>query len=423
MERLKHQYMTHRGKTGAPSMFFAGLVVPIGLWILCGNVAAAQGVTIESMLMAPAQAILSNQNISVTVIFKNPGNDVAQFSFPEGVLFELTRGEQQTRLPATCEAVSGKQELSLAPGAYSEQQFSIPIPAVMSGFARLTMIDPPSNTVILEIADGGGTVTGEDKVEPPPFREEGKLEAMESKIQPYLANLSFYDPIYFLAGADPEKSKFQLSFKYRLFREQSLLSERSPVLRGLHFAYTQTSYWNLESDSAPFEDTSYKPELFFVSPSFDLKLPWLYTANAQIGAQHESNGRGGDASRSTNILYFKPIFMFAGKSEDAGIMIAPRFMVYVGNDVKTNPDLPDYRGHVDLEIMTGLLEGFVLDTHLRYGQKGGSAQFDLSYPLTELLGSNIDLYFYTQYYTGYAESLLHYDRKESALRFGFSIAR
>ncbi|MBI9087181.1 MAG: phospholipase A [Desulfobacterales bacterium] len=423
MERLKHLFMKPRGKTGAPARLWAGLVVPVGLWILCGNVTAAQGVTVESMLVPPSQAIISNQSISVTVIFKNPGSKVARFSFPNEVIFELTRGEQQTRLPAVWMAAPVKHELFLTPGAFSEQQFSIPVPAVVSGYARLKMIDPPSNTVILEIANSGENVSGEDRPEPPPPGGETKLEAMESKIRPYLANLSFYDSNYFLAGADPKKSKFQLSFKYRLFREHSLLSERSAILQGMHLAYTQTSYWDLKSDSAPFEDTSYKPELFFVSPSFDLKLPWLYTANAQIGAQHESNGRGGDASRSTNILYFKPIFMFAGKSEDAGIMIAPRFMVYVGNDVKTNPDLPDYRGYVDLEIKTGLLEGFILDTHFRYGEKGGSAQFDLSYPLTELLGSNVDLYFYTQYYIGYAESLLHYDRKESALRFGFSIAR
>ena len=237
---------------------------------------------------------------------------------------------------------------------------------------------------------------------------------MESKIQPYFSNLFFYEPIYFLVGTDPEKSKFQLSFKYSLFRDDSPLAERYPLFKGLHFAYTQTSFWDLESDSAPFEDTSYKPEIFYVSPAFDLEIPHLYTANLQIGARHESNGRGGTLSRSTNTVYVKPIFMFAGKDEESGIMVAPKFMAYLGNDGHTNPDLPDYRGHFDLEIKTGFLKSFVFDTHLRYGQQGGSAQFDLTHPMPAVLGDNIDLYFYAQYFTGYAESLLHYDRKESA---------
>ena len=423
MEHLNRLFLKSRTKTGAPIGFLAGPVILIGLWILGGNVTAAHAMSAESMLVAPSYAVPAGQSALVTAIFKNPGNAIARLSFQNGVRFELSWGDRQTTLSAAWTGASGQSELILEPGAYREQRFSLPIPAMAPGYARLKMLDPPSNSMILEIAEGGTALPAEDTREPIRSEGQAKLEAMESKIQPYLANLFFYEPMYFLAGADPSKSKFQLSFKYRLFRKDSLLAKQSTILKGLHFAYTQTSYWDLESDSAPFEDTSYKPELFFVSPSFDLKLPWLYTANAQIGVQHESNGRSGIASRSTNILYLKPIFMFARKSEDAGIMIAPRFMVYVGNDDHTNPDLPDYRGHVDLEIKTGLLSGFVLDTHLRYGERGGSAQFDLSYPLTELLGSNIDLYFYTQYYTGYAESLLYYDEKESALRFGFSIAR
>jgi phospholipase A1/A2 len=423
MKPFRRGCLTPRGKTAIPSWISAVLVVSVGWWALCGNITAAHAAAVESILAAPSYAVPPHQSVWVTVIFKNPGNALVRFPLENGIRFELTGKDQPITLPAVWEGGPDQHALSLAPGAYSEQRFSLPIPAMAPGYARLKMLAPPSNSVILEIAASPADVSGEEKAGPPSLEGEATLAAMESKIQPYFANLFFYDPIYFLVGADPGKSKFQLSFKYRLFREDAPLAKKSPFFKGLHIAYTQTSFWNLTSDSAPFEDTSYKPEFFYISPGFNLNLPRLYTANLQIGAQHESNGRDGVDSRSTNTLYIKPVFMFAGKSEDAGIMVAPKIMAYVGNDAHTNPDLPDYRGHVDLEIKAGFLESFVLDTHLRYGEKGGSAQFDLTYPLTALLGSNVDLYFYTQYYTGYAESLLHYDRKESALRFGFSIAR
>ena len=46
------------------------------------------------------------------------------------------------------------------------------------------------------------------------------LDALFSLYQPYMINISAYEPIYFLFGADPEDSKFQFSLKYRPFDEQ-----------------------------------------------------------------------------------------------------------------------------------------------------------------------------------------------------------
>jgi outer membrane phospholipase A len=51
------------------------------------------------------------------------------------------------------------------------------------------------------------------------------------------------------------------------------------------------------------------------------------------------------------------------------------------------------------------------------------AQVDPSYPLMQFLDKNLSLYLYSQHFTGYGESLLRYDERSWALRFGFAIYR
>ena len=100
-----------------------------------------------------------------------------------------------------------------------------------------------------------------------------KLEAIEEIYQPYFKNLSAYKPTYFLVGADPSNSKFQFSFKYQFLGDQGSWAQAHPWVKGFHFVYTQTSFWDLKSVSAPFEDTSYKPDFFYLTPNLVTDTP------------------------------------------------------------------------------------------------------------------------------------------------------
>jgi outer membrane phospholipase A len=249
------------------------------------------------------------------------------------------------------------------------------------------------------------------------------LDSLFTLYQPYLVNLAAYEPLYFLVGANPEKSKFQISFKYRFFNPEMELFEDSGWLKGLHFGYTQTSFWDLKSDSAPFEDTSYKPELFYLSPNIKSRPAWMQGLFFQTGFQHESNGRGGDLSRSTNLLYAKPFFVFYDEGTQLGIQVAPKMWAYVHNDDDTNPDLNDYRGYFDLEIKLGKADSLVLGSHLWWADEGASTQLDLTYPLDWFLFHNFDFYLQVQYVNALAESLLDYRERTEALRLGLAIVR
>lgn len=249
------------------------------------------------------------------------------------------------------------------------------------------------------------------------------LESFFSLYQPYVANIAAYEPMYFLVGTDPAKSRFQVSFKYRLFNADGPLARSHPWVEGFHLAYTQGSLWNLRSGSAPFEDTSYQPEAFFLSDNLASRAETPRGLFLQTGLRHESNGRGGELSRSTNFLYLEPVFILFDPSSRLGVQLAPRVWGYLNNDRHHNRDLPDYRGYFDLRIKFGRADTFVVGTSLRWAAKGPSAQVDVTYPLHRLLFDNLDLYFQIQYVNALAESLIEYRQRTEALRLGIAIVR
>ena len=249
------------------------------------------------------------------------------------------------------------------------------------------------------------------------------LDSLFTLYQPYIGNIGAYKPMYFLLGTDLSKSKFQISFNYRFFNPESGVAERHPWVKGFHFGYTQTSFWDLKSSSAPFEDNSYQPELFWVSKNFIAAGSTVKGVFLQSGFQHESNGRGGDESRSTNFLYVQPIFILYSNASHYGLQIAPKIWAYVNNDDDTNPDLDRYRGYFDLGLKIGKMDSFVLDTSFRWADEGASLQLDLTYPLHRFFFKTLDIYLHAQYSNALAENLIDYQDRSHAFRLGFSVVR
>jgi len=283
--------------------------------------------------------------------------------------------------------------------------------------------DEPSPPILSSGSELSESGTGEaDTEEDLPLRYPS-IDSMFTLYQPYLDHVSAYQPMYFLIGTDPGESKFQFSFKYRLVSPDSSLAKRYRFMDGFHFAYTQTSYWDLASSSLPFEDTSYKPELFYISPNIDTGLSRTSGLFLQTGIQHESNGQGGDDSRSTNFLYARSIFASYNEKTTFGFMISPKVWAYVDNDEDANKDLPDYRGYFDLDLICGFADGLTVDSSLGWAREGGSIQIDATYPLNRISRGISGLYLHVQYVNMLAESLLNYDERTEAIRIGVSIVR
>ncbi len=259
-------------------------------------------------------------------------------------------------------------------------------------------------SLLLILAAGSASVAQEDK-------------AFSEKFSPNEA-------IYFSVGwRERTNARFQLSFKYRFINPDPSIAGVQGFLRDVYFAYTQTSFWDLESESAPFRDTSYKPSLFY------LKEPRRRGA-AQVsfglrsGFGHESNGRDGEASRSINFFFVRPIWVF-NLSRGYNFTLQPKFHLFIG-DLSDNPDIAEYRGHVDFDLALEKPHGWKLAASLRKGTRGGrgSILVDLSYPTERLIGGSFYAYLHLQYFAGWGESILDYNRKAPAqYRMGILIAR
>ena len=387
------------------------------LIILFSTISFAGG--IETVIDPPKKNLQAGQTTVFAVYFHNSEDKSVQVDVPDSIICRLTANDQSLDVKAYSVLSTSKHKIIICAGCFEKVQYTLALPSTIEG--AVTMAIPDFENARTMFAVHSTSSLEESKSDEIAYQEFDTLDSLYELYQPYLKNIAAYQPMYFLVGTNPEKSKFQFSFKYRFFNPESTLGKKYPWVKGFHFAYTQTSFWDLKSESKPFEDTSYKPEFFFLSPN--IGVPWARGFFVKGGFQHESNGRGGEDSRSTNFLYIKPIYIAYDKNTKLGIMIAPKIWAYISNQDETNPDLKYYRGYFDLETKLGKADSFVLGSHFRWAKEGGSIELDLTYPLHRFIFKNLNLYFQAQYVNALAESLLNYRDRTEALRLGFAIVR
>jgi outer membrane phospholipase A len=196
---------------------------------------------------------------------------------------------------------------------------------------------------------------------------------------------------------------------------------------GFYLAYSQTSFWDIGGDSNPFFDTSYRPELLYLwEQSNPAWLPGMTRFDVEAGLRHNSNGRGGDDSRTINTVYVRPVFTFGDPGTGRGffLAVAPELYEYLGA-LRDNPDAPEFFGYGNLRLIAGWRGGLQLAAMGRLGSTWdkGALQLDLTYPLRKLTRNNLDLYLDAQFFTGYGESLLEYNQSTTSFRLGVALVR
>ncbi len=245
---------------------------------------------------------------------------------------------------------------------------------------------------------------------------EGVAPREEDRVQRFVDGFRAHEPLYFSFGwRDGTNARFQFSFRYRFVRDADW---KPGFWRNLHFGYTQTSVWDLESESAPFHDTSYRPSFFYRGRGRGRLVAF------EAGLEHESNGQDEPKSRSLNVFFLRPEWLLA-EWGDVKLRVAPKFYAYVG-DLSDNPDIDHYRGYVDLLTRVGTDEGSEVALLVRRGTRKhyGSYQLDITVPLDKLRPVSFDAYLHIQLFNGWGESLLDYDRKlPSQVRVGIMLVR
>jgi outer membrane phospholipase A len=402
--------------------FFPVHIVLLLLLSISSSASAASGIT--TMLRFSELNIRAGETVQIKAYFYNEGGDVCEFDLPDSLAIRIKSSDGASLLVTAIETDNSIKAI-LQPKEFVTKEYNLVLPEHYNGPQEISLADSPETALLVNIIDEKYVKKDDNTASSQKILNDyyPSMDSLFSLYQPYVVNFSVYEPIYFLLGTDPSESKFQISMKYRPFNPAGSLSRKYPWLSGLNFAYTQTSFWNLASDSAPFEDTSYKPEALYLTRNWPNRPSWLKGLFFQGGIQHESNGRDGVSSRSTNTVYFKPIFIFYDEDNGLGLQFSPKLFTYFNNSEKNNRDLPDYRGNVEFEIKLGEARGLVSSTYLRFADKGRSVQTNLSYPVSRLLKNNFDLFFHVQYSYSLAESLINYKDRTQALRIGFSIVR
>jgi outer membrane phospholipase A len=396
--------------------------VVIILLVFSANVACAD--EIKTIVSLTQTRFIARGAVEFSLYFHNTGDRRVTIALPETVQCVLINQQGSKNIKAVLVSSLPEDQYKLDPKQFLETRYRFNIPDNLDGAVQMHLVDYKTSPVLFTLSEKGATemaasaAAASDDADKDP-----SLDELFTLYQPYVANISAYDPMYFLVGTNPEKSRFQISFKYLFFDAQSRLGQKHPWLQRVYFGYTQTSFWDLESDSAPFEDTSYKPELLYLSNNLRKRPAWMEGFFIQTGARHESNGRGGDASRSTNTLYLKPIFILYDQQSRLGLQVSPKVMAYIKNDDSNNRDLRDYRGYLDLELKLGKADGLVLGSSFGFAPQGASIQMDLTCPLHRLWPSAAGICLQAQYVDALAESLLDYKKRTHAFRLGFAIVR
>lgn len=331
-------------------------------------------------------------------------------------------------LPALIELPGGGPRIALELAATApadarsrQRRYTGRWPAEVTGFATLSLQGMASARLLLDAAAATRTVvdtehTGTVAPMAPVARETAAGEAVAPSA------FGFHEPMYFLVGGDdPASARFQFSFRYRLTDGHGVLDQRFPVKTGLYFGFTQTSLWDLESDSRPFHDTSFRPSLFY---RWMLSNPEDGASVALSGGyEHESNGKDEASSRSIDTLFLKAEGRYYLADGRRYFAVEPKVWTYLDRD--DNPDIARYRGYGELGLRFGRDDGLMLGAILRRGTAGYMRrQFDLSYPLRRSIFSGVGAFAHLQYLSGYGETLLGYDeRRDPQLRVGVSLVR
>jgi len=205
-------------------------------------------------------------------------------------------------------------------------------------------------------------------------------------------------------NARKDEVDFQLSLAFPLWRgiagDNSLLGA----------SYTQHSLWQASNtaESSPFRETNYEPQLF-VGWATDYDLGGWTLRDVEVGVNHQSNGKANPTSRSWDRAYTR----LMAQNGNWQVEVKPWFTFSSTSD---NPDITKYLGYYRLKIGYAWGESvFSVESRYNWNSGYGSGQLGWSYPVSK------HVRFYTQLFSGYGESMIDYNHRQTRIGVGFML--
>ncbi len=225
-----------------------------------------------------------------------------------------------------------------------------------------------------------------------------------------LPSFSIYKDNYFISGTtiDHTPDKNNSDIKYQISIRQLLY--RKPILLGSfpYLSYTQKAFWDIFKSSKPFSEINFNPTIGLLRP-YKNRFGMNYF---NVALEHESNGRDSAFSRSWNRISFGWHSHLSQKMQfslDAWIPFSYK---------DENPDLLHYEGYGQASLSYVIKEDkWYADVTVRKGSQWnwkGYVQGQVSYKIFPRSNEYVML----QWYSGYAESLVDYQKNVNMVRIG-----
>jgi len=205
---------------------------------------------------------------------------------------------------------------------------------------------------------------------------------------------------------------FQLSLKTKVLNDVFGGEQGGDVWVG----YTQASFWQVFNTdlSRPFRETNYEPEAMFILP-VRYRLFGMDGVFVGLGFNHQSNGRANPLSRSWNRI----VAQVAMEGKHTAVVFKPWWRLPESDEKDDNPGIENYLGRSELLLTWGKGIHAVNCTarhSLRFGDNNrGSIRFAYSIKIID------NLRFRAQVFSGYGESMIDYNHRQTVVGFGLSL--
>lgn len=223
-----------------------------------------------------------------------------------------------------------------------------------------------------------------------------------------------YKDNYFTVGTDlgHKPSRTNSDVKFQISVAQRLTKTTLPGNSFLFLMFTQKTFWNVFEESMPMRDLNFNPGIGWSFPFFS---KGRYAGKATLLIEHESNGRDGEASRSWNKISFCGSTII-----DRWLMVHAKFWIPIV-DGQNNRDILKYSGVAQGGLVVTTPDkkfGWALTLIKR---RGLNLNFNTILEFNWRIIPKTNQYFFVQYYNGYGENLLDYNKFHSRLRAGIVI--
>ena len=229
-------------------------------------------------------------------------------------------------------------------------------------------------------------------------------------------------------GNNNAQAKFQISMKFQVLKPNLYVLKHN--IFPAYVAYTQKTLWNVGQQSRPFEESAINPEFFLDYPVNAVITGRFKLRNIVISPiEHESNGLAGDQSRSWNRQYVLVKFGLESKEklEVTNSFLSDKALLYVKlwhasgysdetaylQSIGSNDKFLDYMGQGEIGVSVrnflwrGSIRNHQLDikTPIFRDNRKNSYQLEFRQQIP-----NMNFALYLQYWYGYGETLMRFDR-------------